>query len=176
MLPRPRSPAGTQHALPALACVGLIGLWLLIDPRTADLAAAVYRSQLFARDGLTLWDNAWFGGHRLPGYSLLSPALGSLLGPRPSGALAVLCSVALFPVLANRHAEKHARAASLWFAVAAVGDLFIGRLAFALGITCALAAFTAWSYRRVSLSYVLSALTAAASPIAGLFLAMVAVG
>jgi hypothetical protein len=54
MLPSPRSPAGTQHAFPALACAGLIGLWLLIDPRTADLAAAVYRSQLFARHGPTL--------------------------------------------------------------------------------------------------------------------------
>jgi hypothetical protein len=154
----------------------LIGVWLVTDPRTADLAAAVYRSQLFARDGLTLWDNAWFGGHHLPGYSLLSPALGSVVGPRLLGALAVLGSVVLFSVLARRHAEKHARPASLWFAVAAAGDLFIGRLSFALGVTCGLAALAAWSYRRPRAGYVMSALTSAASPVAGLFLAMVAVG
>ena len=157
-------------------CAGLIGLWLVIDPRTADLAAAVYRSQLFARDGLTLWDNAWFGGHHLLGYSLISPALGSLFGPRATAALAVLCSAVTFAVLAQRHAERHARSAALWFAVAAVGDLFIGRLAFALGVTCALVAFAAWSYERPWLSYVMSAITAAASPVAGLFLALVAVG
>jgi hypothetical protein len=176
LLPSPRPPAGTQRAFPTLACAALIGLWLLIDPRTADLAAAVYRSELFARDGLTLWDNAWFGGHHLPGYSLLSPALGSLLGPRASAALAVLSSVVMFSVLAQRHAERHARPAALWFAAAATGDLFIGRLAFALGVTCGLAAFAAWSYRRPRLSYVMSAVTAAASPVAGLFLALVAVG
>jgi hypothetical protein len=118
--------------VPALACAGLIGLWLLIDPRTADLAAAVYRSQLFARHGLTLCDNAWFGGHHLPGYSLISLAFGSLLGPRASAALVVLCSVVVFCVLAQRHAEPHARPAAPWFAVSAAGDLFIGRLAFAL--------------------------------------------
>ena len=177
MLRRQFAPvASSGGGLSILAAITLIAVWLLADPRTADLATAVYRSQLFARDGLTLWDNAWFGGHHLPGYSLLSPALGALLGPRVSGALAVLGSVVLFSVLAHRHAEKHARLASLWFAVAAAGDLFIGRLSFALGVTCGLAALVAWSHRRPRAGYALSALTSAASPVAGLFLAMVAVG
>jgi hypothetical protein len=166
----------SSGAFPMLAALVLVAVWLLTDPRTADLAAAVYRSQLFARDGLALWDNAWFGGHHLPGYSLLSPALGSMLGPRIAGALAVLSSAVLFSVLAQRHAENHARLASVWFAVAAAGDLFIGRLSFALGVTCGLAALTAWSYQRPRASYVLSALTSAANPVAGLFLTMVAVG
>ncbi len=165
-----------SHALPAAAAIALIGAWLVTDPRTADLAAGVYRSQLFSREGLTLWDNAWFGGHHLPGYSLLSPALGALLGPRIAGALAVLCSVVLFSVLAGRHAERHARPASLWFAVAAAGDLYIGRLSFALGVSFGLAALTAWSFGRARTSYAMAALTSAASPVAGLFLAMVAVG
>jgi hypothetical protein len=153
----------------------LIGVWLLADPRTADLAAAVYRSRLFAQQGVSLWDNSWFAGHHLLGYSLIFPALGSVLGPRTVGALAALCSVALFSVLVHRHAEHRERLASLCFAVTATGDLFIGRLTFALGVACGLAAVTAYSFHRRLLSYTLSAVTTAASPVVGPFLAMVAV-
>jgi hypothetical protein len=34
------------HVLPLLAAIALVAAWLLTNPRTADLAAAVYRSQL----------------------------------------------------------------------------------------------------------------------------------
>jgi hypothetical protein len=44
----------------------------------------------------------------------------------------VLCSVVVFCVLAQRHAELYERPAAPWSAVAAAGDLFIGRLVFAL--------------------------------------------
>ena len=39
--------------------------------------------------GFTLWDNSWYGGHHLPAYSLLAPALGALLGPRVLAALSM---------------------------------------------------------------------------------------
>ena len=53
---------------------------MIVAPLSADLAAAGYRSDLFARAGFTLWDNGWYGGHHLLAYSLLAPALGALLG------------------------------------------------------------------------------------------------
>ena len=58
--------------------------YLIVSPPAGDLAAATYRSELFARVGFTLRDNGWYAihGHYLPGYSLLSPALGALLGVR----------------------------------------------------------------------------------------------
>jgi hypothetical protein len=72
-------------------------LWAIFEPRTADLAAQVYRSDLFARDGFALWDNAWFAGHQILGYSVVFPPLASGIGwsarglpPRPSG----ICSSA----------------------------------------------------------------------------------
>ena len=62
---------------------------LIVAPPSPDLAAASYRSDLFARVGFTLWDNGWYGGHHLLGYSLLAPALGALLGPRLLAALSM---------------------------------------------------------------------------------------
>ena len=58
-----------------------------------------------------------------------------------SGALAVLASAFLFERLARSlYGARVAAPASLWFAVAAAGDAWIGRLTFALGVTFALAA------------------------------------
>ena len=59
--------------------------YLILAPSSPDLAAASYRSDLFSRVGFSLWDNSWYGGHHLPAYSLLAPALGALLGPAAAG-------------------------------------------------------------------------------------------
>ncbi len=56
----------------------------------------MYRVELFRSAGLAIWDEHWYAGHHLPGYSLLFPPLGALLGVRLLGALSVLLSTALF--------------------------------------------------------------------------------
>lgn len=160
----------------AVAVSGALALlWLVLSPRTADFAAQVYRSRLFSQEGFALWDNAWFGGHFLPGYSLVFPPLAALIGARVVGVLAVLVSTALFAHLVRRYGGEHARAAAVWFGAAAVGDLFIGRLTYALGVTLGLAAVTALSRGGRRWAAVLGVACAAASPIAGLFLVLVAV-
>ena len=78
----------------------LLALWLIVDPRTPDLAAQVYRVGLFHDVGFSVWDNNWYAGYYLPGYSLLFPPLASLLGLRVVAALSVLASAALFERLA----------------------------------------------------------------------------
>jgi hypothetical protein len=75
-------------------------LWLGLGPRPPDLAAAVYRSSLFARNGFQLRDNAWYGGHHLIGYSIVFPALASAIGVRLTGVLAAVVSTVLFERLA----------------------------------------------------------------------------
>jgi hypothetical protein len=158
----------------ALAVAMTLGTaWMIIAPRTADLAAQVYRVGLFDREGFALWDNAWFGGHHLPGYSVLFPPLGSLLGARTVGLIAVAISAVLFADLMRRHYRKRLHWAIAWFAVVAVGDLFIGRLTFALGVAAALGCLAAVSRGRYWLAMLLALLTAAASPVAGLFLGLV---
>ena len=170
---RPSSPR--EGALALSVALGLGSLWLVIAPRTADFAAQVYRVGLFRREGFALWDNAWFGGHHIPGYSLLFPALGSLIGVRTAGLIAALASAALFADLARRHLVHHRRWAVAWFAAVAVGDLFIGRLTYALGVTFALACLVAVSRGRYRLAIPFAIATTAASPVAGLFLGLVVV-
>ena len=68
-----------------VASSAVIVCWALYQPRTADLAAQVYRSGLFERVGWVLWDNGWFGGHTVPGYSLLTPVADGERGHRRDG-------------------------------------------------------------------------------------------
>jgi hypothetical protein len=150
----------------------LVAVWLIADPRTPDLAAQVYRVDLFRQLGFAVWDEHWYAGHHLPGYSLLAPVLGSLLGLRLVGALSVLASVLLFERIALAAYGPRARLGVALFALAAVGDVWIGRLAFALGVPLALAAVLALMRGRPRAAAALAALCAAASPVAGALLVL----
>jgi hypothetical protein len=151
-----------------------VAIWLLVDPRTPDLAAQVYRVGLYEHLGFAVWDEHWYGGHALPGYSLLFPPLASLLGLRVVAALSVLASAALFERLVLGVYGRSARWGAWWFAVAAVGDIWLGRLTFALGVTFAVAAVLALVRGRTRWAVLLAALCAAASPVAGVLLGMAA--
>src|SRR3954447_10656968 len=85
----------------ALLAGAIAAAYLVTAPASADLAAQVYRAGLFQRAGWLLWDNAWYGGHPLPGYSVLFPPVGALLGVRLAGALSVVAAAALFGALAR---------------------------------------------------------------------------
>jgi hypothetical protein len=162
---------GAQWWLLLLTAV-LIGVWLVLDPRTPDLAAQVYRVDLFGRLGFAVWDTHWYAGHGLLGYSLIYPPLASLLGMRVLAALCVLASSMLFWRLARAVYGEAAHWGAAWFAVAALGDVWIGRLTFALGVSLALAAGLALLRERWLSAGVLAALCAAASPVAGALLGL----
>jgi hypothetical protein len=149
-----------------------VALWLVVDPRTPDLAGQVYRANLFSQAGFMVWDGRWYAGHDLPGYSLLFPPLAALLGVRTVGALAVLASVALFERVAGAAYGPGARWGAVWFAVAALGDVWSGRIAFALGVSFALGAVLALMRGRTLVAVGLAAVCAASSPVAGILLAL----
>ncbi len=159
--------------LAALVSV-LAAAWLAIDPRTPDLAAQAYRVALFGHLGFAVWDAHWYAGHALPGYSLLYPPLASLLGMRLLGVLCVLASTVLFARLARTAFGDAWIWGAAWFAVAAMGDVWIGRLTFALGVTLALGAALALMRERWLWAAALAALCAAASPVAGALLGLAA--
>lgn len=150
----------------------LIAVWLAVDPRTPDLAAQAYRVGLFRELGFAVWDEHWYAGHGLPGYSLIYPPLASLVGMRALGALCVLASSALFAALVRPAYGRAARWGAAWFALAALGDVWIGRLTFALGVSLALAAGVALMRERWLWAGALAALCAAASPVAGALLGL----
>jgi hypothetical protein len=160
-------------ALP-IACV-LVGAWLLLAPRTPDLAAQVYRTSLFEGSGFSVWDDNWYGGHHMPGYSLLFPWLAMLMGMRLVGALAVLVSTFAFERIALACYGPRARFGAAFFAVAAAGDVWIGRLTFALGVTFAMLAVLAVARKHEWVAAVLTLACAAASPVAGLLLVLAGV-
>ncbi|MEA2209515.1 MAG: hypothetical protein QOF54_1992, partial [Solirubrobacteraceae bacterium] len=71
-----------RRAAPWALLLALLTTWVLWYPPSPDLAAQTFRVHLFATDGFSLWDNSWYGGHYLPSYSLLFPALAASLGLR----------------------------------------------------------------------------------------------
>lgn len=148
-------------------------VYLILAPASPDLAAADYRSDLFARAGLTLWDNSWYGGHHLLAYSLLAPALGHWLGPRLLAALSMTAAVAVFPALAGeRFDRRRTRIASLWLAVGASVSLLSSRVPFDLGLALGFAALALAQRRRPAGAALLTILCSLASPVAGAFLAL----
>lgn len=164
-----------RYAEPGLVALGFGLLYLIIAPSSADHAAQVFRSGLFEDNGMTTWNNLWFGGHHTPGYSVLFPFLGSLIGPREAGVIATVTAALLFSAIAYRRWGERARLGVIWFAAGASISLFTGRLSFALGIAIALAAVFACQrgWRWIGIGF--AVLTPLASPVAALFLACGAV-
>jgi hypothetical protein len=155
-----------------LFTAALLAVWLIADPRTPDLAAQVYRVGLFQQFGFRVWDNNWYAGHQLPGYSLLFPPLASLLGMRLLGAVSVLASSVLFERVLRSVYGEAARWGAVCFALAALGDVWIGRLTFALGVSFAIAAGLALIRGRWLWAGGLALACAAASPVAGVLLCL----
>ncbi len=173
-LERAVSGRSLRRAAPWALLIALLATWLLWYPPSPDLAAQAFRVHLFAVDGFSLWDNSWYGGHYLPSYSLLFPALAASIGLRALGALSVTISVWSFIRLSERREEFRPNAAAAAFAVGASGDLFIGRLAFALGVALGLLSVLCAVRGPRALTAVLSLACAAASPVAAAFLALAA--
>lgn len=163
---------GLRPSLWPLVVAGVLSLvYLIASPLTADHGAQVFRVGLFETDGPAVWNNHWFGGHHLPGYSVLSPAIGSWIGFRAMGVISVLGSVLLFSLIVDRHFRDRARAGAVWFGAASCVSLYSGRLTFALGVFIALlAVFLAQRGFRVG-SIAAAAAVSLASPVASLFLA-----
>jgi hypothetical protein len=186
----PRAPSPRTAAL-LIACP-LTLAYLILAPPAGDLAAATYRSDLFARVGFSAWDTGWYAAHGywLPSYSLLSPALGALLGVRVLLACSALAAAVLFSAIATRaFPPAAARVAAAVFALGISVGMLSGRvpfdLGFAIGLSAVLALLADRGSRRVPRTgyrapiggrlwpaLVLAALASIASPVAGAFLAL----
>ena len=170
----PRSrPHSYQPPLGLLIGITLVLLWLIIDPRTPDLAAQVYRVSTFSHFGAIVFDERWYAGHLMPGYSLLFPLVAANLGIRLTAAISVVASCALFERAVVGIYGPAGRWGSVLFAIAATGDIWSGRLTFAAGVTFALASALAVIKDRALLAAALALLCAAFSPVAALLLALV---
>jgi hypothetical protein len=158
--------------LPAVALSAALATAMLAwNPPVGDLAAQVFRTELFQRGGLGIWNGSWYGGHYTLTYSVLFPPLASLLGPRLVGTLAVVASSYLFDRLVRDRWGEAARWATLWFAAGVVTLLADGQLTFALGVAFALATLRSLQLNRTALALAASAACALSSPVAAVSLA-----
>lgn len=158
--------------LPAVALSFALALAMLIwSPPVGDLAAQVFRTELFREAGLAIWNGSWYGGHYTLTYSVLFPPLAALLGPQLVGMVAVVSSAYLFDRLVRDRWGAEARWATLWFAAGVVTLLADGQLTFALGVAFGLAALRCLQTGRAALTVAAAAACPLASPVAGAFLA-----
>jgi hypothetical protein len=163
-------------ALALATAIPLTIAYLIVQPPSGDLAAATYRGEVFAHSGLTLWDNGWYGGHYLPGYSVFAPALGALVGERLLLGLCTIAAAGLFGVIVQRvFGMAGARVAAVSFALGASVTMLSGRVAFSLGLAVGLLAVVALQRGRFAAALVLALLTSLASPVDGAFLALAGV-
>ena len=148
-------------------------LFLVLEPRPGDLAVHVFRAALFGREGFTIWNGDWYGGHHTPAYSVLAPPLSWLIGPRLLLVASCVACAALFErIVAGHFGARRAWLGAIWFAVGTATLLATSRLPFALGTAFGLAGALALQrgWRRAAL--VFAVLSPLASPVAGLFTAL----
>jgi hypothetical protein len=153
----------------------IAGAYVIISPRSEDLAAHLFRAKLFSIEGFGIWNNRWYAGHNVPGYSVLFPPLAALLTPQVAGAIAIVPSAALFESMVHRRFGPDAWLGALWFAVATSTSLFTGRLTFAFGLLPALGTAFALQRQRTGMAVALAAITALASPVDAVFAALAGV-
>lgn len=163
------------HAGPVLVALALSSLYFILDLRGGDLAAHLYRAELFKHDGFFVWNYNWYGGHYVVSYGVIFPTLSATIGVRLAGALSYLLGVLLFSILARTvFPRRGASAAAYVFAVVFSATLVIGQLPYALAISLGLGALAAAATGRAWIAAFLAVNCALTSPLAALFISFVA--
>jgi hypothetical protein len=180
------------HPVPAAivtAAVAHLLWWWLVANSGGDIAAQDAWAEFARLHPGSAYDLAWYGGVHPVSYSAISPYVMAVVGVRSTMVLAGTISAGLLALLLVR---SHTLARPLWpalyGALALTGNAVSGRVTFGLGAMFGLAAIAvifAWPERwrsdrvrhklsRAALAGLLGALATASSPIAGLFLGLVA--
>ncbi|RMB83201.1 MFS transporter [Streptomyces shenzhenensis] len=196
--PRPTGPLAFAEPLrqrllrhPALSVTVLAGvlhiIWFFTFANSGgDLAAQDAWAEFVGRHPDSAYNLAWYGGMHPVSYSVVSPYLMSVLGVRTTMMVAGTVSAGLLTMVLIRSRSVRN---PLWAALAGVFALLCnalsGRVTFGLGTVFALGAVAAvfcWPYRwrhkrwaKALIAAPLAALATMASPVAGLFVGLVAV-
>jgi len=174
---RRASPLAREAVVSAGVAATFAALLVWAGPPGTDLAAHIYQRTVFLDHGFTLWNNFWYAGrYSFVTYSLLYYPLAAALGIRLLAVATVATATLAFAVLVWREWGPQARWSSRTFAVVWAGIVLSAAFPFALGAALALLALWALQARRPWRFGALAALSAAASPIAFLLLALIVVG
>ena len=156
------------------------GLALLLAPASGtDLSAQQARAAFAAAHPGAAVDLRWYAGVLPAAYSVTAPYVEAVLGARLTGILAAVLAAPLLALLLVRWRVRRPVLAGVWGALALAVNMVSGRTAFALGLLVAIGALLAVPRegaqgRRWLPAVLLAALTTLTSPVAALFLALVA--
>lgn len=168
---RPRHTWPWIPRLPLLGAVLAAVVLLVLDPPMRDLQAALARESANRSGvGVTYWFD-WFGGVAPGSYSLIVPTVTSVVGSLP---LLCLCTV-LIAALSYPVSRGAAHPTLLTWAIslAAVLNMFSGRVTFATGTAIAMVALWMFQRRRPVPGAVLLMVSGLASALVPAFAGMV---
>jgi hypothetical protein len=159
------------------SAASLAALLIWLGPPGNDLAAHVYQRTVFLHDGFQLWNNFWYGGrYSFVTYSVLYYPLAGVLGIKPLAVASIATAALAFAVVVGRQWGPLARWSSRTFAVVWAGLVISAAFPFALGIALGLLSIWALQAGKRWRFGILAVLTAAASPLAFLLLAIFLAG
>ncbi|MFF3245382.1 MFS transporter [Streptomyces sp. NPDC002870] len=169
----------------ALAALTHLIWFFFLANSGGDIAAQDAWAEFVGRHPDSAYNLAWYGGMHPVSYSVVSPYLMSLLGVRSTMMVAGTVSAALTALILVRvRAVRNPVACSLAGVFAFLCNALSGRVTFGLGMMFALGAVAAvfcWPHRwrmnrwaKAGVAAPLAGLATASSPVAGLFLGVVA--
>ncbi|MGK9458953.1 hypothetical protein ACSLFT_02730 [Streptomyces sp. G6] len=172
---------GRRHRVALLATLPTIPLyavwWVFLATGGGDLAAQEAWADFVSGHGASAYGFFWYGGVHTANYSVISPYLMAALGVRTVTALSGLAASWLAAVLITRTGVRKPLWVALLTSLALWCNVASGRTTFALGVAFGLAACVHLvRERRLVLAAGYAALATMASPVAGLFLAVVGAG
>ncbi|MFI1731760.1 glycosyltransferase family 87 protein [Streptomyces acidicola] len=178
---RPFRPLWERYRVPFLATVPTLPLYavwyLFLATGGGDLAAQQAWTGFVSQHGGSAYNLFWYGGMHTANYSLISPYLMAAIGVRTVTVVSGLVASWLAAVLVERAGVRRPVGPALLASLALWCNVASGRSTFALGTALGLAACVLLTReRRLVLAGAYAALATMASPVAGLFLAVVGAG
>ncbi len=163
--------------------------WLVfLAPPGGDLAAQDAWTWFAVVHPSSAYDFAWYGGLHPAAYSLISPYIMGTLGVRTTMLVAGTLSAGLIALMLGAALTRKSPVwVAVYTAVALTGDAVSGRVTFGLGVFFGLVSLAALFVRpaspngvhavwwRLASASLFAGITTASSPVAGLFLGLVAV-
>ncbi|GAA0586807.1 hypothetical protein GCM10010172_84800 [Paractinoplanes ferrugineus] len=177
-----RTLRANRPGLAAGTVAGVLSVvWAVWLARNAGDLAAQYAWTGFIRHHPgSAYNLSWYGGIHPASYSIASPYVMAWLGVRTTGVLACIAGAVLGGVLVSRSGIGRPLWPAIWLAVAVWGNLAAGRVTYLLGVVFALAAAIAvrpageGRPARPVVAAVLAVVAALCSPVAGLFIEVLA--
>lgn len=182
-LSRPPVAALLRHPVVAavLLAAALHVVWaLFLATEGGDLAAQYAWTEFADRNPDSAYNLSWYGGMHPVSYSVLTPYLMAALGVRTTAVIVGTASAAVFARMLMRSGVERPMVPALWGAFALWCDSASGRVTFAVGVFFGLvAAWVSFEGRghpalRGTAAALLGALATLSSPVAGLFVEVVA--